>query len=260
MTEQISPEHVSIGEIEREQAPQQARVRAVIALNRSGMPHADSDTVDILHDQFPQLRKMEGLVASYNRGVSDIVNGEETDQEARELAYEKLVGETEPAFEQAADEFQRAVHEQRRELQRRLFGHNSHTPYADAATVHSREMNYRDAIYTAANAKDSELEGHMEIAEMTNDKMLMKAVAAVADKRGNQDLVFRYLSNAGDSVWETYTRRSVLPKESSMNALINAYKPRRVARGSLAPNAHAMQLKREREARESDERRRLFRS
>jgi len=252
-------QHMSIVDMEEAQAPEQARARAVMALQQAGMQDANADTVGLLAQEFPTIGKMEALLQEYSGGVSAIRNSDVTEADLREGAYEELVQKIQPQYEQAALQLRHEVEARRQGLQHQLFGlPESSSPYATGADKHSAQMNYRDALYTASAAKESELGDHVALAEATGDMTMLRAAAAVADMRGNKEIVHRYLKAAGEKAFETYTRRNVMPTESTIGALTSAFAPPRIERSTLAPNQYVLERKQREESQKAVRRAGLF--
>ena len=132
-------------------------------------------------------------------------------------------------------------------------------PYADATIKHAAQTNYRDALFRLKDATDEDLVSAADLAEATGDMVLLRAVGAIEDMRGDLNTTYRYLMRAGGSVQEKFTARNMLPTESTIGALIGAYEPPLLHRGELAPNRYVLEQRKRKEQQKSVRRSQLFR-
>ena len=254
-------ESMSIAQIERQNAGQQAVVRTVMNLQRAGYQNASAEGVEQLTKQFKPLQDMRALLEVYNNGIDAITGDADATDQERIAAYGELRNFIMPQYEQLAEQLAAEMTQRRQQLHNDVFGAPEHSsPSASPADKNTAALSYRDAVYRLQDATPEELDKAAAIAEATGDRALMRAVGVVADMRGDSEHVQRFLAHAGAKATERYEARNALPKGSTVDSLIAGFEPPRVHRGALAPSPIAMDIKRSREAQQAAGEAAMFRS
>jgi len=106
-------EEQSIVAIERQQASEQADIRAAQALERAGIEGASSDTVKYLVGQFPELGRMQAILKEYGSSVNAIANDVEADEEARVERYGEHRDKLMPRYQEESRKLTEAVSSRR---------------------------------------------------------------------------------------------------------------------------------------------------
>ena len=228
-------------EVERAQASHQQALRAADALRRSGMEDASPDTINAIEEVIPAFGELRGNWNRYNTVIYEIQDDPDATDEDRQLSYADLKDEVLPKAAETARKIRAQVEESRAKLNRYIFGVNA----LDGPKGSSAES-YRDALLRAKGASTEELSELADLAEMTGDRERLKAVAAVADRRGNKEIVCRYLKGS-EKLLDTYAIRSALPTDATLDILLHAYTPQTINKDQLRPSAIAVERRKAKE-------------